>query len=408
MSSKKIFIMALFFYVFISPFFYHPDIKTIFYQSQFLSKGVINIYSFFVENPDKGFLGSFVYPPLAYFLFGILFVPVKLIAGSGFTNWLAMGNDAVWVDSIFRYIFAMKLPSLLALFCTGHLLAKLTDSEIKRKKLLLFWFFNPVSIYAVGFMGQIDAIAVLFTTLSLYFAFRKPYFSSFLLGIGALTKSYPLILLPYFSLLASKNWKQQAKLFIVGFLTYLIGVSFFLKTPSFYENTFVSGLSQRIFQMGIGIGFEESILIIPFVLLISLFLLKKKDSGLLIKLNNYYFFILTLIVVASHFHPQWVVWSIPYLAYGLFEDTGKMKEGMILPIILYFMGFLGTVILFNDKFLTWGLISPIDNAVLFLPTLQQLLIKYVDTSLIQNLFHTLMAASGLFIGVKLINEKNNL
>src|SRR3990170_4422941 len=111
MTKKQIFALAAFTYLFLAPFTYHPDIKTIFYQTQFLTQGVFNIYAFFATNPDLAFLGPFVYPPLAYLIYGLLFIPVKILAGSGFVQWLAMGNDAVGVSHIFQYLFVMKIPA---------------------------------------------------------------------------------------------------------------------------------------------------------------------------------------------------------------------------------------------------------------------------------------------------------
>ena len=129
MKSKQIFLLALFLYLLLVPLTFHPDIKVIFYQSQFLTKGVVNIYQFFESNPDMAYLGPFVYPPLAYFVYGILFIPTKILAGGMFTSWLAMGNDAVSVEHIFRYLFAMKLPAILMLFGVGIVLERLFEKE---------------------------------------------------------------------------------------------------------------------------------------------------------------------------------------------------------------------------------------------------------------------------------------
>ena len=407
MSSKKIILAAAFFYLLIAPFFYHSDIKTIFYQSQFLSKGVINIYSYLSQNPGENILGPFVYPPLSYFIFGTLYLPVKIIAGAGFTQWLGMGNIAVDVNKIFSYIFAMKLPSILALLLSGHFLGKCVNVN-KRDKVLLFWFFNPISIYTVAFIGQFDVLVVLVTILALYKAKSRPYLSSFLLGLGALLKSYPLILLPFFVLLIFSNNFKRLKALVIGLLTYILGISMFLSTPSFFDGTLVSGLSLRIFEMRTSIGFGESILIIPLVLILTLLLIDLKDSGKVNKIYAYFFFVLSLITTGSHFHPQWIIWALPFLAIGLFTNSGKIKKGLWLPVTLFFIGYFGTVFLFEDKFLTWGLISAFDQSVLFLPTIRSLFLEILDVNLIQSLFHTMIFSSSIFIGVNLIfkNEKN--
>src|SRR4030042_3174747 len=104
-NIKDIFVAGLIFYLILTPFFFHPDIKTIFYLASHFSQGVINIYRFIGANPESAMLGPFVYPPLSYFIFGSIFIPIKLLAGAGFMNWLGSGNTAVGVDHIFRYLF---------------------------------------------------------------------------------------------------------------------------------------------------------------------------------------------------------------------------------------------------------------------------------------------------------------
>ena len=184
---KRSLLVAAFFYFFIAPFFFHPDIKIIYYLSQFFSHGVFNIYQYIAANPDKALLGPFVYPPLSYFVIGLIHPVVNFLAGPGFTPWLGMGNDAVDVAGIFRYLFLIKTPLILALLATGWALSKVST----RRNLLWIWFFNPVTIYVVGFMGQIDILPVMLTVFALLLAKPKPFLAAVLLGLGGALKTYP-------------------------------------------------------------------------------------------------------------------------------------------------------------------------------------------------------------------------
>ena len=396
MTKRNIFATALFIYLFLAAFTYHPDIKTIFYQTQFLTKGVFNIYSFFAANPEKAYLGPFVYPPLAYFLYGIFFIPVKLIAGSGFVQWLGMGNDAVGVTHIFRYLFALKIPAIVIHFISAFVITGFFQDKSLQKKALLFWFFNPVSIYVVVFMGQIDAMAVLLSILALFYANKKPLFSSFLLGLGGAIKTYPLLLIPYLAIIAGSSWKRRALNIAIGFAAYLIFVMPFLKTPAFFSSTFVSGLSQRLFEARILLGYGENILIIPVILLILFFVtIGKTFTKPDIKFLWVVFLAITLTVVTGvHFHPQWMLWCLPFITLYFVKNINSFKGEVWFISILFLIGWLGTIIFFDDKFLTWGIISPLDNGILLLPTLSQIIKPIFDPLLIQSLFHTLLIASG--------------
>jgi len=397
MTKRQIFSLALFVYLLLAPFTYHPDIKTIFYQSQFFSQGFFNIYSFFDVHRDLAFLGQFVYPPLAYFIYGALFIPVKVMAGNGFVNWLAMGSDAVSVPHIFQYIFAMKLPAIIAFFVTGNILNKHFDSEVDQKKSLLLWFFNPISIYVVAFMSQIDSIAVLMTVLSLFCASKKPKLALVILGLGAAFKTYPLILIPFMALILGITWKKKLIYMFFGFVPYFLTILPFLKTPAFLTSTLVSGLSQRLFELRMSVGYGESILLVPaFLLILLLTSVTDKFGG--IKKLPYFFFAATFVVVGgSHFHPQWSLWFLPFLIITVVKNSNLRKIDLMLSLIFLFVGWLGTIILFNDSFLTWGIISPLDPGILLLPPPSDLVKNYFDPLLLQGIFHTLMLTSGLYI-----------
>ena len=406
MGNRRIYAIAAFFYIFILPLFFHPDIKTIFYQSQFLLQGVTNIYSFIASNPAQAISGPFVYPPLAYFLLGITYLPVKLIAGAGFSEWLAMGNDAVGVVGIYRYLFAMKLPLLITFFISGYILTRLVDGKETRSRLLLLWFFNPISIYTVGFMGQIDSMVVMTTVLAVYYAKRRPYLASALLGIGGLIKSYPLLLIPFFAVLVSSKWKDRIKVAIPGFLVYFLGIIPYLSTPAFYESSLVSGLSQRMFQLSISLGFGVEIPIIPLSLLIVFLIATFRHGGNIGKISAYFMTVLIIIVAGSNFHPQWALWALPFVFLFLVKK-GEGKGKLWLALALYILGWLGTFMLIDDKFLVWGLISTFDSGVLFLPSVYQIVDKLIEAVLIQNISHVLMATSGVYLAANAIfsNDK---
>jgi len=75
-----------------------------------------------------------------------------------------------------------------------------------------------------------------------------------------------------------------------------------------------------------------------------------------------------------------------------------------IALTLLFLGWLGTVLLFDDKFLSWGILSPIDPGILFLPTLSELLHRFFEPLLVQSIFHTIMLASGVYLVSKSFKE----
>ncbi|MEK7090941.1 MAG: glycosyltransferase 87 family protein [Patescibacteria group bacterium] len=378
---KRPLIVAAIFYFFIAPFFFHPDIKIIYYLSQFLSQGTVNIYQYIAANPDKALLGSFVYPPLSYFVMGLVYPVVNFLAGSGFTPWLGMGNDAVDIAGIFRYLFLIKTPLILALLATGWALSRISS----RRVVLWIWFFNPITIYVVGFMGQIDILPVLLSVLALLLAKPKPFLAAVLLGLGAALKTYPLLLLPFLALLSTSNLKRSALIFLAGLSPYILLVAPFLTTPAFYSDTLTSGLTQRVLQLSLPLGYSENLYLVPIVLTGLLLAAGVLHRGQIHRLSAYWMAASLLPVVLSHFHPQWILWSMPFISLWIASKSDWLS------LLLFSASFLATVFLFADKFLTWGLISPFNPQILFLPAF--------SNPLLQSLSHSVLVGVGLWISL---------
>lgn len=374
---KRPLLAAAFFYFFIAPFFFHPDIKIIYYLSQFFSHGVFNIYEYIAANPDKALLGPFVYPPLSYFVIGLIHPVVNLLAGPGFTPWLGMGNDAVDVAGIFRYLFLIKTPLILALLASGWALSKISI----RRNVLWIWFFNPITIYVVGFMGQIDILPVMLTVFALLLAKPKPFLAAVLLGLGGALKTYPLLFLPFLALLSTTNFKRSALIFLAGLVPYLLIIAPFLTTPAFYSDTLTSGLTQRVLQLALPLGFMENLYLVPVILTILVLAAGSLHRGQIHRLSSYWLAVSLLPIVLSHFHPQWLLWSIPFIV--LCSDW--------LSVLIFSVSAMGTILLFPDKFLTWGLISPFNFQILFLPA-------FVNP-LLQSLSHSVLVGVSLWISL---------
>lgn len=398
----KIFYIAIFFHFLLSPFLYHPDLKNTFYHASFLSQGVVNIYDYLDQNPDKATLGTFNYPPLTYLLFGILEPLTELLSGPGFSQWIAMGNDAVSVPHISRYLFLMKLSLLLASIAVGMLLLNLVKGMREQRFVVLFWFFNPITIYSIQFMGQYDIFPVLLIVLSLVLVQRqKLSFAAIALGLGAGLKAFPLLLVPLLALAVGRGWRQRLRLFIFGSLPYLLVIAPFLPSSAFREIAMMSGLSQRIFILGLDVGFGERILLVPLVLILIYLFAGRRDSAQPTTLSGYFLATFLAILAGSHFHPQWALWAVPFLAILLAGDKRIWP-----PTILLLIAFFGKVIFFDDIFLNWGIFGIIDPGVLFMPTITDLVKKFLDPLLAQSIFHTLFTISAFWIAWSVFKEKN--
>ncbi len=393
-NTTSIVIFALFTYLFISPFFFHPDLKIIYHHAQFLTSGVFNIYSFLNSHPEHATLGQFVYPPLAYLVFGLLTSIAKIFSGPEFISWLAQGNTAVSTPYIFRYLFMLKRPLVLIHIFTGLLIGRLFTKEEEKKWSMAIWFFNPISIYVVAVIGQFDIIPVFLTVLSLVLFPKKPFLAAICLGLGGSLKTYPLLLLPFLSVAAFPGWPKRILVAVVGLMPYLLFTLPFIKDPNFINNVLVSGLSQRLFHASLPIGFDKSILIIPGLIFVLLFFfINKKDKRDL--LPGVFGAVLLICLAGSHFHPQWVLWAMPFVTIYL------TKTRNLWPLVVLCMAWFGVLLLFPDNFLTWGVISPLEPQSFSLPPIASILPPTLPW---QNIAQTLFAAIALWLAYKGVTD----
>jgi hypothetical protein len=400
----KIFLTALLVNILLLPFFFHPDLKVIFCNTQYLSSGIFNIYEFLANNAKiHNVCSDFVYPPLFYYFVGMIYPLINFINGNGFSSWLMMGNTAVNVDQIFRYLFIIKLPFVIFEFFTAFLIISFLNDEKQKRYALIFWFFNPANIYIIALMGQLDVVPAFLTILSVYLAIKKQKFvlGALVLGISAALKSYSLFFLPFYGIIIGKNWRQKFVLMFIGLLPYVISIAPFLKYESFRSSVLLSGLSQRMFMFSWPLGFGENIQVVLLgigLLLLKVLTTKIEKDDLLI-----YFGSVALIFLAgSHFHPQWFIWSLPFLSILIAKNL-RLFPAFVLLII----GWLGVVLMYDDLFLTFGLMSPLDPSVFSLPPFRELVKGFMDPNQIQSMFHTLFTASSIWIIYSLLNNQKD-
>ncbi len=391
--SKSLLLWALVLRLVVSAFFFHPDIKSQHFHAQFLSRGVIDIYTHIsVFGKSLPYRDTFNYPPLAYYFLGTWNLISQNLLGPQLLTWLNdWGPGNYTHPHLFEMLLILKFPYLILDFWIGFLLLKINSSPTSSHGLLAFWFFNPVSLYAVYMLSQFDIVCAFLTVAALLQIKKRQLFSAaLLLGLGAMLKSYPLLLLP-FVLFRATNIKQllAAKLgFLVGFIVPVIPV---ISSPAFRYTMSHSNLMQRVFEAGIDIGGGQKLPLFILIYVFSLWLSwkRRKNSDLLPE-----FLTTTLsVLLVSHFHAQWVVWSLPFISL-LFARLPRQ----LLPLTLAAaLGYFVTNILIVDQYAFLGLFSPINPVALALPPFPEIISLFVNPVLLQSLAHTLLTGTGLWV-----------
>lgn len=355
------------------PFFFHPDIKDIHIRVSYLSKGVINIYDFLKQDPNaKINTPDFVYPPLTYFTLGGYQILVKPLLGNDFNNWLFnFSGTSAKNPYIFRYLFLLKLPYLLFDFLIGYILYRLFSGEAQQKRVLLFWFFNPLNLYGIYILGQFDIIPTCLTFLAWYTWTKNKFKSAgILLGLGIAFKSFPLVLIPFF-LTSKVNIRNKFKFLTRVIAVYIVTTFPFILSPGFQKDVLFSDLGERIFTLQIHFGSVNiSIFTILYLTLIGYSLFKKTQPLWVFILS-----VLLLVLSVSHFHPQWIVWITPFLVLTLVN-----RWALLIFIVLILISYPLHILQFDDRFLNFGILSPIFPNIYHLDPLHELLFSMIDKS----------------------------
>ncbi|HEX8923662.1 MAG TPA: hypothetical protein VF828_02935 [Patescibacteria group bacterium] len=357
LSFRYILVTALILRLIVAPFFYHPDIKSQHFHFQYLSHGVLDIYSFIIKNRTSlPYRDTFNYLPLTYFTFGAthavadLFVP-KL------DTWINDWGPSKELDpNIPLYLFFLKIPYIFADLGIGYLFYKMTG----RLKPAVLWLFNPFTIYFVYILANFDIIPVFFTFLSYYLLREKRLTASALsLGLAIALKAYPVIFLPLFAFsYDNKNFKKMFLYSLFSFLPAIISLLPFIFNSYFYQSFLGSGLTQKLLERRL---FSIPIFPLIYLAILADFIFYRSASSKYLS-SSLFFLGLTFMVLVD-FHLQWLVWFLPFIILSAYY-----KKSLIILSFIILLAAVTKLIFYNDSYLFWGHLIPINFQFIDLPS----------------------------------------
>lgn len=397
---RNLLLLAILVRLLIMPFYFHPDIKTFNFQASYFKKGVLNIYDYLSSHKSELPLkDEFVYFPLTYFFLGAYQFIAAPLLGSSFNSWLSNANANSSIDiGVFRYLFILKMPYLILDILIGLILAALFADLQTKKKVLTFWLFNPFSIILIYIYSNVDIFPVFLVVASIYFARKNSFWlSSLLLGLGAGFKAFPMLLVP-FLLLKASTLKDRIIIVVFSAGAFILTILPFIKSAAFRQSTLTSGLTTRIVSSGLSIGFGE--LLMPAIILLSVLFFWGTTRNK-IELWRYYLAALLLTLISIHFHIQWLLWIIPFLAISYALNLGYENKLILSFLIISFV----IPLLYADKFMTVGLLKAISPLYELLPSPQIIVDKIYDAVLLQGVLHSILFGLGLLLSQKTISKE---
>jgi len=397
MKNKiNLLILAVVLRLLVSGLLFHPDIKTIAFQTSFLKQGVVNIYPYLINNrASLPLKEEFVYFPLTYFTLGGYQAVISTFLGSNFDKWLqdAGANSVVNNPKVIFYLILLKLPLLLVDFAVAFILLKLFKDKKEGEQAFTLWLFNPFTIILIYAFSNIDLYAVLLTLIAfLYIRREKLLIASVFIGLAVSFKLYALLFVP-FLFLKAKNTKEKILSVIIPISIFMITIIPFL-SPSFVNSALLSGLSTRIFGPSFTIGFGESIVMGLFLMTALFFGGFVNDRK--VHLFNYLVSILLIIFSFSHFHISWLLWIAPFLAILVVK-----RPVLSVPIFFWAVFAMAVPLFYSDRSMTISLFRIYTTWYDMLPTPFLVIQKFYDPFVFQSMLHSVLAGISVVIAYKI-------
>ena len=342
----------------ISFFTYHPDTKALQMAATVISQNNLwfTLYDYIPRLPSNHPLLSqygpevMNYPPMAYWFQAIWHKLTSfLISPQTNTQFIFTSNLPLNTYNFNWLLLIFKLKYIFFDAGIAYLIFKLTKQN---QTLSLIWWLNPFTLYATYMMGQFDIIPLFFAFLAYYTITKHKnlYLASFWLGMGGAFKIFPLLFLPFITAYA-KSVKKQLTTFIIGLTTYFLPSLPFIHSYGYKTYALIASQTDKIFNTKIMLTGSQylSLFLLSYTLLFTLHYLKPKN------LNFTFFSIMALFFAFVHFHPQWIIFIIPWtiLLYH-FKPNPKITNILTILSCLYLL-----IVLSFDTSLNINLFTPL-------------------------------------------------
>jgi hypothetical protein len=121
-------------------------------------------------------------------------------------------RDFAAAEHVHQTLFALKLPYLAADLAAGLLLLSLV-ARCRPERVRVawaFWMLSPIGLYASYVFSRYEAFPILLVVAALWCVEReRPWWAAVLLGVAITLRTYPLLLVPVFGLLAVRGPVRQ-------------------------------------------------------------------------------------------------------------------------------------------------------------------------------------------------------
>lgn len=331
------FLIGLLIKLVIMPFFYNGDFIVIHRAIHYvIDNPTLNLYPVIVH--EQGNLWyNFTYYPLTYIILAFFYGMTRFLLPGG-----TLPYDFHLLSNAPAYVFFGKIGYLFFDILIALLLLFYFKDKKKSFMLFILWWLNPIILYCTYLFGQIDIILVFFIVTSIFLLKQNIKAASLALGLGAITKNFPLIFIPGFFINILKKPIKTMGYILISLIPFVLCLVPFLKNVNFrHDVLFNPSLGARIFEPVIELFQDKIFLFILFYIILFLFVYMKNKQDVPDNFNKYFliFIMLTsfLFFALLRYSVHYTMWILPFVLIVL---TDNNLVELIIPYALFLFIFL--------------------------------------------------------------------
>ena len=309
--------------------------------------------------------------------------------------------------NVFTAVALFKMLYLIFDVACMFLILRLSfdDEPENRLRAFKFWMFNPIVIFVLYIFARHDIIAVFATLIALLLAKKnRKYWAIIILSVGIALRFFPIMILPLFVFYLARSKKDYAVLSLVG-ISGLAAVELF--SHFYFERSLIFSLLNTQFfnyilwpKLELVIGSHGSIFIfiaVYIIIILSFLHIRKKSFDILL---NYGAIIYLAYISICFFHPQYVIWIVPFLVIIFVRKKTLFyyhwfQFVLILILLLYWSPHANTRIF-----------APIDSRFfIYLPSPNSIVRLFYDDANFVNIFRSIFTGVSLWM-IYLIYKDN--
>jgi len=323
-------------------------------------------------------------------------------------------NWSSWVqfissDNVFIVLFLFKLLYFFFdIGCIFLILRLFYDNDVQKKlKIFKYWMFSPVVIFVLYIFARHDIIGLFITLIALLLAKKqRKYWAILILALAVAVRFFPIMILPFFIIYLVQKRRDYVILIAIG-LSGLLAIEAF-SNLYFGRSVIFSLLNAEQFnyiisaKLDLIIHDQIFIYIAAYTIIVLSFIRQRvKTFELLITYSG---IVYLLYVAISYFHPQYLLWSVPFVLYISVKDKSlyylHWAQFIFLMVILVYWGDLVTTFVF----------APLDyRFFIFLTGPIPLISRFYDATKFVNIFRSVFTGISIWMIylIYLFNKKSN-